>query len=320
MTHHIVNVLGKGLDSEARKMLEQTAKIIDVDPASGEDLMQRLGDATVLLTGLSRRIDKEIIDAAPNLRILATPTTGTDHLDMEYAHAKGIRVVSLRGETEFLRGVTATAELTWGLLLSLVRKIAPASGDVLRGDWHRQKWQGHSLAGQTLGIAGVGRLGTMVAAYGNAFGMNVIGFDTDVSKTACPLVSFEELLEQSDVLSIHLPLTAETESLFDAKAFAKMKTSAIIVNTARGGIMNEIDLLAALKEGKVAGYAADVLVGETEMAGDVSTHPLVAYARTNANVLITPHIGGMTVEARKATDLFIARNILTAMKEEDQDG
>ena len=186
----------------------------------------------------------------------------------------------------------------------------PYAFDSVKGyQWDREKFRGHNLYGQTLGIVGFGRLGKWVARYGKAFNMNVIYYDPYVDNDECEKKSFDELLSKSDVISIHVPLNNETENMFDSSIFNKMKNSAYLINTSRGKIVNEDDLLKALEERQIEGYGTDVLADELEFAKDFSNHPLVEYAKKNQNLIIVPHIGGMTYESRIATDVFIANKL-----------
>src|SRR6185312_4409684 len=156
-----------------------------------------------------------VMDAGKRLRAIVTATTGLDHIDLDEAKRRGIAVLSLRGETEFLESVTATAEHTWGLLLALVRKVAPAFDDIRKGNWQRDNFVGCTLSGRTLGVVGYGRLGRMVARYGQAFGMNVIVNDIaparlDAGIRSCSLA---ELLGNSDAVSLHVPLNDTTRGM-----------------------------------------------------------------------------------------------------------
>lgn len=158
----------------------------------------------------------------------------------------------------------------------------------------------------------MGRLGKWMARYGLAFGMRVLYADPNVAESpvsGCRKVPLDELLRESDVVSIHVHLSPETENMFGAEAFARMKKSAYVVNTARGGIVDENALLRALTAGTIAGYAADVLADETSFNRGFAEHPLVEYAKTHRNCIIVPHIGGMTVESRERTDVFIAEKV-----------
>jgi len=307
MKQNILCTIGN-FDAEARGMLAAlgTVRCLDMDRAS---LLKELGGVTVLITGLGHRIDEEILSAGPNLTLVATATTGTDHIDLMAAKDKRIPVISLQNDRLLLRSVTGTAELAFGLLIALIRNIPAAVEDVKRGAWKREDFCGHQLSGKTLGVLGVGRLGKMMVRYGSAFGMHVLGHDsTPHSIPDCTFVPLEQLLHGSDAISVHLPLTSETEGLLNAATLDRMKEGAVLVNTARGKIVDEAAILAALKTGHLAGYATDVLADEFSF-GAVTASPLVDYAKSHNNILITPHIGGMTVEGRAATDVFIARKV-----------
>ncbi len=296
---------------EAKKILEQSGEV-SYQALAQSELNGAIQSYNAVIVGLGLRLDKEALAAAPELKLIATATTGIDHIDVAYAQEKGIQVLSLKDED--LKSVTGTAELAFGLLLSLVRRIPESFQDVKAGNWNREQFLGNNLSGKTLGIVGLGRLGSMVAQYGKAFGMNVIAYDPnkDASEIA-RFVDFETLISESDVVSIHAPLTDQTKNMFNKQVFNQMKASAYLVNTARGAIVNETDVLAALESKRIAGYAADVLAGEVEFGKDVSKHALVTYAKTHDNLIITPHIGGNTAESRAATDVIIARKVVEAL-------
>jgi D-3-phosphoglycerate dehydrogenase len=297
---------------EAKLILESIGTVTYLVPTQKE-LAGILAEYDAAIVGLGLRFDREVLLAAKKLKVIATATTGLDHLDLAVAKKQGIEVLSLRGEDEFLNSITGTAELALALLLNLMRLIIPAAEAVKRGEWERERFRGHSLAGKTLGVVGVGRLGRMMIRYGRAFGMQVSGYDPKVTVAAfgAESVSLEQLASASDVISLHLHLAPETENLIDRKIFNLMKSSAVLVNTSRGKIVNELDLLAALKSRQIAGYAADVLADEAEFNHTtVAKHSLIEYAKTHDNCLIVPHIGGMTFESRAATDVFIARKLV----------
>ena len=285
---------------EAKKILERLGEV--------EYRQGFLSDGEIIIVGLGLRIDKEVITAAPKLKLIATATTGLDHIDVGYAQEKGIKVVSLQGED--LKEITGTAELAFGLILSLVRRIPESFNDIKAGNWDRKKFLGNNLAGKMLGIIGLGRLGSIIAKYGQAFGMSVMAYDSRKEAVGnAQLVDFDTLLAKADIISIHAPLNGQTVNMFNESVFKKMKDSAYLINTARGAIVNETDLLAALESKIVAGYAADVLSGEVEFRKDASGHPLVKYAKIHDNIIITPHIGGYTVESRAMTDVIIAKKV-----------
>lgn len=319
MNLKILNTVGKKYTEEARKILEQIGQLDCLDLTQTE-LEDKINSYDILLVGLGLNINKQMIDKGSNLKIIATATTGLDHIDIKYAKGKGIKIISLRGENEFLNTITGTAELAFGLMIDLIRNISDSFNSVKNYEWNREKFKGHNLRGKVLGIVGLGRLGRMTAKYGNTFEMKVIGYDPYIEKkifqkAKCKKVDFEELLNESDVISIHVHLNKETKNMFCEKVFNKMKTSAYLINTSRGKIVNENDLLEALKNNRIAGYATDVLANEPTLNKEFDNHPLVEYAKNHNNVIIVPHIGGMTYESRKATDIFIAEKIMKLRKE-----
>jgi D-3-phosphoglycerate dehydrogenase len=178
------------------------------------------------------------------------------------------------------------------------------------GKWDREQMRGHELRGSTLGIVGYGRLGSMVARYGIAFEMAVIACDPYVliDGTVEAVGTLEELCARSDVISLHVPLNEETIHLFDAYCFAHCKPDAVLINTSRGAVVDSAALLDALKSGKLAGAALDVVEGEL-IAASLPNHPLLAYARTHDNLIVTPHIGGATFESMARTERFMARRL-----------
>jgi D-3-phosphoglycerate dehydrogenase len=253
------------------------------------------------------------MDSAPNLQLIATPATGTDHIDLQAAKKRRICVLSLKKETVFLRGITGTAELTIGLVIDLMRGTHVAAEAVRSGVWDRNKWVGKTLSGKTMGIVGLGRLGSLVAGYAAAFGLEVIYTDPNTQSRKYEDVKLDELLHRSDIVSLHVHLTPETKDMIDADALARMKPSALLINTSRGGIVNEKDVLASLKRKRLGGYAADTLVNELSFHKKEAKDPLITYAKSHANVIITPHIGGMTTEDRTATDKFIVKKIFATV-------
>lgn len=310
MSFKILNTIGPGFADEGKKILSEVAEIEYKIP-SQEELSKIIGEHDGVFVGLGLNFDEKVLTHASKLKVIATATTGLDHIDTAFAAKRGITVLSLRGEDEFLNTITGTAELAMGLIIDLVRKTPFAFDDVRNYRWKRNNFRGTSLYGKTLGIVGLGRLGKIVAGYGKAFGMNVIFTDPKILEYPdCKKVSFEALLQQSDVVSIHVHLTPDTENLFGAEAFEKMKTGAFLVNTSRGKIVDEEAVVTALTQKKIGGYAADVLADELsfETAG-FKNHPLVEYAKKNTNLIVVPHIGGMTEDSRIATDVFMAKKV-----------
>lgn len=277
--------------------------------------------ADILVIRLAHKFTKGVLDEYKNLKIIACPTTGLDHIDLKECERRGIKVISLNGETAFLETVTATAELAWGLVLSLVRKIPFAHRDIIQNlNWNRDAWKGFELKDKKLGILGFGRLGKIVAEYGTAFGMEVmahdsyVAFETISAHNVTP-VSFDELFKNADVLSIHIPLNESTAKLIGADELKLMKSTAYLINTSRGEVIDEAALVAALQSGKIAGAGLDVMANEHANGKFLEHNPLVEYAKTYSNLLITPHLGGATYDAMSKTEIFIANKVREAISD-----
>ena len=269
-----------------------------------------------LFVRLGIPIDAEVMKAAPALQYIVTPTTGLNHIDLETASKRGIQIISLKGESEFLASIQSTSEHTWGLLLSLIRKVPQARESVVRGNWVREPFLGMELNGKTLGILGYGRLGRIVAGYGRAFGMNVLVNDIDPNQlTDLPAdlqpVSLEELLKESDVLSLHIPHSEANRNFIGRKELEQTRPGLVLVNTARGEVLDETALLEALQSGHIRAAAVDVLNGDSNWSNETpAAHPLVEYASKNENLIITPHIGGYALESIESTREFVTKKFI----------
>ena len=224
---------------------------------------------------------------------------------------RNIEVVSLKGEAEFLKEIRATAEHTIGMTLALLRHLVAAHRHVVDGFWNRESFKGREVYQKTVGIVGYGRLGKIVADYFQAFGANVIANDVHCSQfqdDGVPNVDLDSLLEVSDVVSIHVDYRPENHAMIGRMQLDRMKPSAILVNTSRGELIDEDALLNALQTKEIAGAALDVLASEHTFQG--SRHPLVQYAKSNGNLILTPHIGGYAVESLERTELFLANRVV----------
>lgn len=297
---------------ETRRMLEAQTRLI-VERPDRQALLDTIPECDAYLASLHVRFDREVFDRAQRLRVIATPSTGTDHIDLGTAAERGVAVITLKEETEFLDRVTSTAELAWGLLLAAVRKIPSSFADTLEGNWGRDRFRGHQIAYKTLGILGYGRLGRIVAEYGRAFRMRVLACDVKPFEApGVERVDFETLLANSDVLSIHIHLTEENRGLISREAFGKMKPGIVLINTSRGAIIDEEALIEALQNGTVSAAGLDVIHGEWR--DDLANHPLIRYAREHDNLIIVPHLGGTTYEAQDMTLQFIASKLLAHLR------
>ncbi len=290
--------------------LREIAEVAEL-PARQELLLERIGEFDGFLTPLEVQSNREVLDRAERLKVIATPTTGRDHIDLVHAEKRGITVYSLKEKTEFLSNITDAAEHAWALLLSLVRKLPWAFSGAQQGAWtEKEKPLGNQLSGKTLGVVGYGRLGRIVAQYGVAFRMRVLvcGRRKFETPEGVEQVDFDHLLQDSDFVSIHIHLTDENHHLFDAAAFAKMKPTAVLINTSRGAIIDEAAMLNALSSGRLAGAGVDVIEGEWRT--NLKNHPLIQYSRSNQNLIITPHIGGATVESQSLIYQYMIQKLL----------
>ncbi len=267
-------------------------------PPSPEELRRRVAAAEGLLTLLTDRVDAALISAAPKLRAISNYAVGFDNVDLEAARTRGIPI----GNTPDVL-TQATADLTFALILACARRLPQAIDSVKAGDW--LTWEpgkdlGSDVYGATLGIVGFGRIGRAVAQRAGGFQMRVIHCGSDGAER------LNTLLDQSDFVSLHLPLTPATHGLIDAKALARMRPSAILINTARGAIVDQQALARALADGAIAGAALDVTDPEPIPAG----HPLLRAP----NLILTPHIGSATRSAREQMAELAVDNLLAGLE------
>jgi glyoxylate reductase len=266
-------------------------------PPPYDELRRRTADAEGLLSLLTDRVDAELIEGSPKLRAIANYAVGYDNIDLQAATARGIQV----GNTPDVL-TDATADLAFGLLLAAARRLPEATAAARDGDW--VTWEpgrhlGYDVHGATLGIIGFGRIGRAVARRAE-------GFDMTVLHTGAEGGTFlDELLERSDFVSIHCPLTTETHHLIGAAALQRMRPTAILINTARGPIVDQAALVTALREGRIAGAALDVTDPEPLPADD----PLL----TAPHVIVAPHIGSATHSARERMAQLAVENLLAAL-------
>lgn len=308
----------QGFSPLALGILQQAGEVQLAD-ADERSLSRLAVDADVLWVRLRNYIGPAVLNAAPRLKIIATPTTGLNHIDMAEADRRGVQVVSLRGAQDFLKGVRATAEHTLALILGLMRHLPASFRHVRFGGWNRDQFKGHELYGKTVGVVGYGRLGRIVARYLAAFDTFVLTCDPNVSvrdlDSGVRLTTLPYLLQSSDIVTLHVNLTPETERMFGVPEFAAMRRGAWFINTARGELVEERALLEALRCGWIAGAAVDVLSAE-QGAGHMQ-NPLITYARRHDNLIITPHLGGCTAESMEKTEIYLANRVaaeLTAMR------
>ena len=304
-------VLADPLSEEGMEILQSAGGLVvdDLSTRSRPELLESLGDTAGLIVRSATLADEELIERATSLEVIGRAGVGLDNIDLEAATRRGIAIINApAGNT------VSTAEHTFALLLALARGIPEAAASMRARAWERKRFEGEQVAGKTLGVVGAGRIGAEVVRRARAFGMIVIVTDPFLSDsrarelgvTAVPL---DRLLETSDYVTLHLPLADSTRHLIGAEEIARMKSSARLINAARGGIVDERALADALAEGTIAGAALDVFE-EEPLAPD---HPL----RDAPNLVMTPHLGASTPEAQREVAIEIARAVRDALLEGD---
>lgn len=295
-----------------RALLDACFDVTELDDPR-QDTDAALDRAEVLFAPLGYNVDEAKMRRAPRLKAIVSNTTGIPHIDAAAAERRGIRVCALHDEPEFLDRITPTAELTVGLMIACMRRIPAASRAAAEGRWDRRPWGApRMLSRLRLGIVGYGRLGRKVAAAGAAFGMDVAWFDPYV---AGGLASLEALAARSDVLSLHAPANAETAGLISRAVLERLPRGAVIVNTARGELLDTDALLDLLESGHLHAAALDTVAGEYDPAqvARFGQSRLASYSRAHDNLLLTPHIGGSTVDAWSETERFVIEKACRAL-------
>lgn len=276
-------------------------------PVSREELLAGVKSADGLLCLLTDRIDRKVMDSARNLKVIANYAVGYDNIDVEYARSCGIMVTNTPGVL-----TNASAELTWALILSVARRVVEADGFLRAGrfrGWAPELFLGMELSGKILGIIGAGRIGTRVAQISSGFGLKLLYFDHRPNRVLEELggrrVRLHTLLKGSDIVSIHLPLTPRTHHLIGEAELALMKPSSILVNTARGAIIDERALYSALKAQRIAGAGLDVYEHEPWVSPKLRRLP---------NVVLLPHLGSATSKTRTEMAVMAAQSIVDALR------
>ncbi len=300
---------------DVRAYLEQHAGLT-IEPPDENRLVELIPDYDAYFGHIHVRVARTVIErGAPRLKAVASPTTGTDHIDLAACAEYGIEVVCIKTEYDLLRTFTATAELAWGLLISVMRELPAAHGRAISGHWDRDLFTGHQLRGKTLGILGYGRLGTMVAEYGKAFQMRVITHDIKPFEAyGVEPVDFDTLIHESDVLSLHIHLTPDTEQIIGRSEIARMKPGAVLINVSRGALVDEVALVEALESGQLGGAGVDVITDE--WSDDLANHPVIRYAASYRNLIVSPHIGGSTYETNRDARMFTAQKLVAYLEKQ----
>ena len=278
------------------------------DKLPAEELLEIIPDFDAMIVRSASKVTKEVISRAKNLKIIGRAGVGTDNIDITAATASGIIVINSPGGNTI-----AATEHTMGMMLAMARNIAIANETIKKGEWNRKKYTGVELRGKTLGVIGLGRIGSGVATRSLAFDMKVIGYDPYVNEERAAslgikVVSLEEIIAQSDFITVHMPLTPKTRGMINKDNIYNTKKGVRFINCARGGIINEYDLAQAIKDGHVAGAAVDVFENEPLDPN----HPLIGLD----GVTLTPHLGASTVEAQIGVSVDVAHGIVAALNGE----
>jgi D-3-phosphoglycerate dehydrogenase len=272
-----------------------------------DELLQRVSEFRALIIRNQTEVNAALLQAAKKLRVIGRAGVGLNNVDVAAATRAGVLVTSTPDQNAI-----SVAELSIGLILSLVRMIPAADADTKQGNWNRMRFLGTEVYGKTIGIIGAGKIGYLTARRAQAFGMKVLAYDPFVSRDSillselsAELVSLEDLLARSDVVSCHLPATKQTAGLLNAGCFARMKPTAIFINTSRGEVVVEGDLLAALKSGAIAGAGLDVRGIEPPQRGELEELP---------NLILTPHVAAFTHEAQDRVTSAICEDVCRVLE------
>jgi D-3-phosphoglycerate dehydrogenase / 2-oxoglutarate reductase len=302
-------LLTDGLEANGQSILSEQGEVVDRTGISADELLQIIGEYDALIVRGRTKVTPAVLEAGCNLKVVGRAGVGVDNIDLAAARKHNVMVVNTPISTTI-----SVAELTMALMTSLVREIPRADAAMKSGKWLKKELEGAELYQKSLGIVGFGRIGQAVAKRALAFEMKVVVVcdpfvNCDVVYAAgCHPASLDELIHDCDIISLHVPLTAQTRNMISTEQFAQMKDGVYVIDAARGGIVDEDALLQALESGKVAGAALDVF--STEPPG---LTPLVSHPR----VVATPHVGAQTVEAQFRAAQDIATEVLSALRGED---
>ncbi len=305
MTHSRKILISEDIEGAGIDQLKEKYDLT-IDPLmwkSPDRLEEAIQGAGALLVRNQTRVSSPLLSKAVDLSVIARAGVGYDNIDVEAASRRGIVVCYSPEEN-----AVSVAEHVFALLLSLARKIPGANQSVKSGKWERKKYHGAELLGKTLGVLGLGKIGFRVALRARAFGMRILAHDSYLSQThlhvtesAARMVSLDQLMAESDFLTVHLPLNGETRGLLDSRLLDRMKPTSFLINTSRGEVLAEKDLVKVLKEGRIAGAALDVLESEPPSP----ENPLYEMD----NVILTPHTAALTHEAQKKVIRAIAEDV-----------
>jgi D-3-phosphoglycerate dehydrogenase len=298
-------LLTDGLEENGLEILRKAGEVDNKPGISADDLLKIIDQYDALIVRGRTKVTPAVFDAGKKLKVVGRSGVGVDNIDLASAKEHNVTVVNAPIATSL-----AVAELAMALMLALAREIPRADATMKQNQWIKKELEGRELSTKTLGVIGFGRIGGAVAVRAAVFGMKILAYDPFLDKDGVvsrggQAVTFDELLAQSDFITMHIPLTAETRGLINAEALSKMKDGVYIICAARGGVIDEAALLDALNSGKVAGAGLDVFATEPPGESALVCHP---------RVVCTPHIGGQTVEAQGRAANDISNEVLACLE------
>jgi D-3-phosphoglycerate dehydrogenase len=307
MAQHRILITGAlHTDAMTRFRNHSGFEVVYLPDCQRQELLEQVATADVLVSRSETDVDREVIDHAKRLRVIARAAVGVGNIDIDYATEKGMLVINCPG-----KNTNSAAELSLGLMLALLRKIPDAQNKVKSGGWDRHRFSGRELRGKTIGIVGLGNVGHRVAKFSNGFDMEVLAFDPYIAPEvfirngARRVETLAELLPQVDILTVHVPLNRETKGMIAASELALLRRGSFVINAARGGIIHEGDLLAALDSGHVSGAGIDTFDHEPKPMPQLIQHP---------QLCCTPHIGASTDEAQIAIGITVFDQVCKALE------
>ncbi|WP_347488854.1 hydroxyacid dehydrogenase [Desulfoscipio sp. XC116] len=292
---------------QGNKILSETGDIIyDPDLWKKPELFQVIQDADALIVRNQTKVTRSLLESAPELKVIGRLGVGLDNIDLQAAKDSGVAVIYARNANAI-----SVVEYVFTAMLTFARCPAEATADIKQGNWDRKQFTGTEIYGKRLGLIGIGEIGTRLAARAKAFGMDIVGYDPflppyeiAVADFGVRLSSLEEVISCSDFISLHVPLNKATRHLINEQTLNLVKPTAVIINSARGGVIDEKALYEALVSGKLAGAALDVLEQEPPLGS-----PLLELD----NIILTPHIAGLTEEAQVKTSVLVAEEVIKVL-------
>lgn len=281
-------------------MKKEGFEVVEAWDEPKENLPSLISDCDAIVVRGATKVTKELMDAAPNLRVIGRAGIGLDNVDLEHANERNITVVNTPAAT-----TVSVAELTFLLILASVRNVVAGTVTTKAGKWEKKALKGFEVFGKTLGVIGIGRIGSAVGERAEAFGMKVLAYDPFVQSDRFENVSLDELIGKSDFITLHLPLTPDTKHMISTEQFARMKDGVVVLNVARGGTIDEGALYDAMVSGKVRVAALDTFEVEPPVGSRLLEHP---------NLICTPHIGAQTAEGQLRAGIQVAERVIEELR------